>query len=353
MPPILHSVRQHAKGKLNELRQELFNNIDDALFEMADRSRSDTEQSLYFSSMREIRLQRKNIAQEFMRRFYRGFEQAFDEAAPAESLADAATTADDIALLNNDELEISVAIAGMTSKVTSQHSLPIMQLTKRIDHLSKATDVTELLNPLGPEKLSLSFVQALECVDLDIKVRIILLKLYERFVMERLAPIYNEANLLLADAGVLPNLKNMPRLEIDSGVTGARAREESSTPTPQSGQHREREAGNEDHQSQSGGYAIPAASFAAIQSLMAAARGSARAPVRQGPSISTADLLTVLSAAQGDLLAPINIEEVPALLDLRQLVVNCAPEVTGNKSGGYIRQMTMSSTSSACCSTTS
>ncbi len=61
VPPILHSVRQHAKGKLNELMQELFNNIDDALFEMADRSRSDTEQSMYFGSMREIRLQRKNI----------------------------------------------------------------------------------------------------------------------------------------------------------------------------------------------------------------------------------------------------------------------------------------------------
>ena len=78
-----------------------------------------------------------------------------------------------------------------------------MLLTKRIDHLAKDTTVTERMNPLGPERLSHTFVTAIDELGIDIKVRIILLKLFERFVMERLAPLYNEANQLLAEAGVL------------------------------------------------------------------------------------------------------------------------------------------------------
>ena len=55
LPPILNSVRQSAKKSLTALIQALFNGADDSLFEMADRSRNDTDQHLYFDSMRERR----------------------------------------------------------------------------------------------------------------------------------------------------------------------------------------------------------------------------------------------------------------------------------------------------------
>ena len=62
---------------LGELLQVLFNNVDDALFEMADRSRSDADQSMYFESMREIRLHRKRVLTDFVQAFNAGFEAAF------------------------------------------------------------------------------------------------------------------------------------------------------------------------------------------------------------------------------------------------------------------------------------
>ena len=225
LPPILHTMRQHSRKQLGKLIEGLFNNVDDALFEMADRSRSDADQHLYFESMRELRLQRENIAKGFASAYSEGFDRAFLKKSEAD---DTEPDYDELGMVENDQLEMSVAVAGITSKITSQYSLLIMQLTRRMDHMVDEVEISERSNPMGPEQLGEAFVTALECAELDIKVRIILVKLFERFVMERLSSFYTEANQMLADAGVLPDLKNVMRRE--------RQQRSTSTPKPASGE---------------------------------------------------------------------------------------------------------------------
>ena len=333
VPPILHTVRQTVKRPLNELLQNLFNNSDDALFEMADRSHSNSDQHMFFDSMRELRLHRKKITEDFIKAFYAGFEELYTPE-PEDADAEFDENMDDISLLHNDELEVSVAVAGIVSKITSQLSLPIMQLTKRIDHLCREKStrpVTERLNPLGPLQLSQAFVNALDCMDIDIKVRIILLKLYERFVMERLGPIYERANTLLIEADVLPDLKAVMR------------KRRAKTPAPPVAPD-----ASEDDDTLSLGAGVAGRGdyleFSAIQQLLANTRpaqgaggpaDSARGGVvatgaADGPVISTAQLLAVLSAMQhNSTTEPVDIEHDPQMIDLRQLVVANAPDVTG------------------------
>ena len=308
--PILHSLRQQSKYQLNELIQSLFNNTDDALFELADRSRSDADQHLYFESMRQLRLQRKKISSQFIAEFYKNFERVFEADIDEVDCEEAGfeETVDNISLIHNDDLEVSVAIAGIVSKVTSQFSLPIMQLTKRIDHLCPCRTITERLNPLGPERLSTAFVDSIECLEIDIKVRIILLKLFERFVMERLGRIYDESNSMLIDAGVLPDLK-----QVFKKNRAGQPRESISIPENSATGNLIENAGTVGH---------AASGFGVIQSLLATIRGEATSVGDGVPNMSTAELLSALSATQGDVHGgPINIGQIPTVLDLRQLVV--------------------------------
>ena len=53
--------------------QELFDNADDTLFEMADRARNDVEQNIFFEAMRDLRLKRKNIERGFLEQFFEAF----------------------------------------------------------------------------------------------------------------------------------------------------------------------------------------------------------------------------------------------------------------------------------------
>jgi Protein of unknown function (DUF1631) len=351
LPPILHSVRQTARRSLSGLLTTLFNNADDVLFEMADRSRNDVDQHMYFDSMREIRVQRKRIATEFGQRLYASFDALYESSKDGdEETADFETAVDNMALVKNDDLEISVAIAGIVSKVTSQFSLPVMQLTRRIDSLCPERTVTERLNPLGPHKLADAFVAATECLEIDIRVRIVLLKLFERFVMEHLGQCYEDANRLLAEAGVLPDLRDVMKRETNA----ARSAETQSRPVKapptvggvaQGVAHTT--AGDSDFtvlqqllagNSTGPGHGGTAGTGGALRGGGFDATGAGAVSSPLGPLISTPQLMSVLSAVQTDASAePIDIDHVPIAIDLRQLVLARAADVSGSAVGGMGR----------------
>lgn len=332
LPPIVHTIRQRSKRQMAELLQNLFNNIDDALFELADRSQSVQQQEMYFDSMRMIRLHRKTVASNYMRAFYDAFKHAFTaDHNPTDADAEAEDEAD-YALLEQDELEMTVAVSGIVSKVTSQYSLAVMQLTKRLDHLAKASTITERSNPLGPFALSNAFANALSELDVDIKVRIILMKMFERFVMERLGPLYEAANHMLIEAGVLPDLKKKLPGRAPAATAG---------PLQEDLPAGEHSTAGARTQTFSGG--SPGLPFSSVQSLMASARSvdsgiggggfggagtgtgtgtGAGSNVSSLPPLQPNELMSALSQLQTVTGSErIDIERVPELDDVRTLVL--------------------------------
>lgn len=197
LPPVIQTIRHESKKELAALLQSLFDNVVDALFELADRSQSDQHQEMYFDSMRSIRIHRKLLATGFIERYNESFYTIFQVDNEQEESASIAEDELEFSLVEKEELEIRVAISGIVSKVTSRFSLQIMQLTKRIDSLAPHCEVTEKTNPLGPAELSTAFANSLEVVELNIRVRIILMKLFERFVMEQMGTIFENANAYL------------------------------------------------------------------------------------------------------------------------------------------------------------
>ncbi|MEZ5560515.1 MAG: DUF1631 domain-containing protein [Pseudomonadales bacterium] len=364
IPPILNSVRQQSKRRLSELLGSLFDLTDDALFELADRSGSDAGQHMYFDAMRQLRLNRAEIIARFFSALYAGFDAIFS-SPPSEG---GEHTADQFGLVDNDSLEVSVAIAGISSKITSRFSLEIMELTKRIDHLCQVREVNERTNPLGPQQLSESFAHAIDEVDVDIRVRIILLKLFERLVMERIDPLYADANRMLADAGVLTDLRKTLRRGRSQGhpaqraarrdgsggaggqgnATGAQspagtANEHSGThgsewsgagadaPQPTAAGARSGSQPGAGQSAGGGAAGFAGTDFGVIQRLLERVRGTDIVPPDPSSVLTTPTLLQVLSSVQSEVeQEPITIEEVPPLLDVRHLVVARAPDVTGH-----------------------
>ena len=73
LPVILLQVHDKAAQQLKSQLQVLFDNADATLFDMADKARSDAEQSLFFEAMRDVRLKRKNIERGFLERLLYAF----------------------------------------------------------------------------------------------------------------------------------------------------------------------------------------------------------------------------------------------------------------------------------------
>jgi len=278
LPVILLQVRDKAAQQLRHGLQELFDNADDTLFEMADRAQNNVDQNTFFEAMRDLRLKRKSIERGFLEKLFEAFVGLVQyDPAPAIAQAVAYVPPADTC---RDDLERTVALEAMVAKAGNRDGFALGQLTARLNVLlGKRLD--DRGNPLGPAMLCEYFLESGRNLGVEIKVKLIILKLFERYVLSEADQLYAEANQLLAATGVLPELKPAPaRRAFDQAAASIQA-------TPEPGVAQMDESVQE--------------VFAALQELLLHVRGSVvptlEASAETQP-ISTRDLLRLLSHLQ-------------------------------------------------------
>lgn len=305
LPVALISVRDKAAQQLRLALQTLFDNADDSLFEIADRATSNAEQNAFFEAMRDLRMKRRGIERSFLQQVFESFAKLnqYEIGKPAQQEA----SFDSLALVQNDELEESVAIDTMVAKVMSRASQPLSHLTTRMNVLvSRKLD--DKNNPLGPRQLCEYFLDACHSLGVEIKVKLIILKLFERYVLADLEQLYAESNQILVAAGILPELQSMPPRRSTSrlGAPGRAAPRSAAGAGEASPTY-----ANDDVQE----------AFGSLQALLSELRGSAL-PARNLPSdavpISSNDLMRLLSHLQSR--APQQIDEYDLQAQLEQLL---------------------------------
>ena len=305
LPVILLQVRDKAAQQLRLGLQGLFDNADDTLFEMADRARDDVEQNLYFEAMRDLRLKRKSIEREFIEQFFETFVSLAQYDLTHTTLAPTLAP-DSQAQRSQDELERHLAVEAMVTRVLRRDGVALEQLTARLGALL-GRPLANQHNPLSPALLCEKFLQAGRNLGVGIKVKLILLKLFERYVLSDCDQLYTEANQLLAATGVLPELK----------VTPARRASDRPEETPRPNAEIADKPGDAEVDDS------VQEVFAALQKLLMQVRGSV-APTLE-PSvppqpISTRDLLRLLSHLQQYVPAPTVHDEFDLRSQLEQLL---------------------------------
>ena len=278
LPVILLQVRDKAAQQLRHGLQELFDNADDTLFEMADRARNDVEQNIFFEAMRDLRLKRKNIERGFLEQFFEAFVALIQYEVVQPTLPGTLIFEDSAP--RTDDMERSVAVETMVGRVLKRDGFALDQLTARLNVLL-GKDFDNQHNPLGPAMLCEFFLQAGRNLGVEIKVKLILLKLFERYVLADTEQLYAEANQLLVATGVLPELKPAPARRAIERAAASISSEESDEPAP----------------ADEGVQEV----FAALQELLLHVRGSVAPtlePSAAAQPISTRDLLRLLSHLQ-------------------------------------------------------
>jgi Protein of unknown function (DUF1631) len=208
LPAAMHSLRDKARQQLQGLLRDLFDKVDDAMFELADKASSNHEQNLYFDSMREVRLRRRAMEAAFFRSIDIRFAQLLDHNAYRDEvqLDTKDFSLDELSLVKNDDLEELVAVEGMVNKANEHFSEAVQHLTMRIDHLVPVK-VYQKNNPVGVDVLCNAFNDASKNLNIDVKAKLVLFKLFDNMVMTKLSGLFQSLNQLLIDANILPSLK--------------------------------------------------------------------------------------------------------------------------------------------------
>lgn len=205
LPQLAISAQRTAKHHLRQLLPDFFSRIDDSLFDLADKSVDSLQQKLYFDAMREARLQNGPMQKAYFESLTKGYETALSQSVPQHRNPSAL---DQISLMDDDQLEESLAISNMVSSAETHTREALFGLTARLNYLIEDIEITNDNNPLHPRVLIEAFVPAAQLMDADIRVRLIIYKLFDKFVAQQIGPIYDAINADLIAAGVLPRIKN-------------------------------------------------------------------------------------------------------------------------------------------------
>jgi len=227
-PELLAACEQSATKHLTALVKRLLDNVDDALFALADKAENNTIQSMYFDAMREVRLVRERMENNFYRGVIGAFRQFRRRTTARQDLAAAGSeVADGLTLIEDEALEESLAITNMVEKARNSYMQQLYALEQRLGHLAGDIEVNDDNNPIGPGHICQAFQNAVRVIDADIKIHLIVYKLFDKYVMAHLDRLYEEVNVKFAAAGILPNIKiqvrnkSRTRAPQDQGQDGA------------------------------------------------------------------------------------------------------------------------------------
>lgn len=210
LPRPMEKVRDRYLSLASSYLDDMLDGADDTLYDLAEKE-TDSERERYFDAMRELRVQRAGLVAGLKQAMQQQFANLGHPQEQADSLENTKFDLDSLTLVNEEELETSVALDNMARRARNGCVEQLKVLCHRLEYLfeSKA-EISERNNPLEPRQLVDAFNQGLEKLSLDIKARLIILKLFEREVMAETGYMVSEANKVLVDAGVLPDMKSAP-----------------------------------------------------------------------------------------------------------------------------------------------
>jgi hypothetical protein len=200
---VYESTKRFSVKGINNLIRVLMENVDDALFDLSEKVENDRERNMYFEAMREIRLKRKTIQENFDEEIRRSFDRLITNS-PQSSRE---ISADELSLVDMADMEDSLAIDNMISKARPHFEDELFAIVERLKIILHRKQIKDDLNPLDPGAICKSFHNASDILDTDIQVKLIFYKLFDKFVMSNLGAFYRELNEFFIRKGVLPEFK--------------------------------------------------------------------------------------------------------------------------------------------------
>jgi hypothetical protein len=207
---LLNAVRSIAGKRLQQWIGNAFEHVDDALFDLAEKAENNATQMHYFDGMREVRKRRPVIERTFLGRIAREIGEASHPKQPpsTSSTAPTFTGSSELTLVADNELEESLAITSMISKNDARLARDLFAVNQRLSVICGGHKIGDNNNPVAPAVLSQAFRHALDELSADMRVKLIIYKLFDRYVLSALEELYQEINTELARAGVLPQLRH-------------------------------------------------------------------------------------------------------------------------------------------------
>ncbi len=208
----LRAIRDLAISSIEKHIKTMMDSVDDALFSRAEKAENNMAQTQYFDAMRELRIIRKDIENDFNAHFKNNFDRGIPRASTEASFAGLSLDGEsDLGLIGKNDLEENIAVSNMVSKIRSHCLQSLYALDKRIGFLINDPDLERFENPVGPEAICNAFREAANRIETGLEIRLVIFKLFDKHVGANIDAMYRELNQQLIKMDVLPEIRTTVR----------------------------------------------------------------------------------------------------------------------------------------------
>ena len=173
---------------------EMLDNADGSLNMLSESAETSELKTKYQELMRILRKERSNIDKSF-------FIAINDKINNKEQ-----SEADELSLVDQDEMDEMVAVTTMYSNAMNIYGQEVNNLEARFEYLEMASNSKLPNYSVDPRHICEAFQTALKDTAITLEYKLLLFKLFDMEVSSRLGDMYKSLNQLFIDAGVMPEI---------------------------------------------------------------------------------------------------------------------------------------------------
>ena len=202
----------------------MLDKAEDALWGLANQAMDREVRDLYIHVKDLALSQRKRIESEFRALYLTEFDnRARRDKKPKEAFSQFELGSLELGLVNDDDLEETLKLNDMAAKLRRYCEEELGALDQRIGVLVGDANLQGEANPFSPQAICNAFKQTCRGLELNLKARMILHKLFDDHVLDDIRPIFKDLNTLLVERSILPKIRYGVARHSAGGLIGSRA----------------------------------------------------------------------------------------------------------------------------------
>lgn len=207
---LVSGLRARAVKRLPAFLGETLDKADNTLFDFVQRADGSLNHQEYFDGMRELRRQRPLVEQRYIEHVLGAFA-SYERRTPQKidlEQGGRSTQNGELSLVSEEELEEQLSARMVAVAISRGLGPALHQLNRRLGVLIGGVEIDDDNSPVGPAHIAQAFRAGLTGLDLSVRVKVLLFKLYEREFQRLLPAFYVDLNKALVESGVLPEIRH-------------------------------------------------------------------------------------------------------------------------------------------------
>ncbi|NNL10309.1 MAG: DUF1631 family protein, partial [Pseudomonadales bacterium] len=164
----------------------------ESLFTQSERAKADNEGRQLYEARQSLESGGSSIRRLLDERLKKQFKACFPSRSRSDAPAQAAQAIEDLGLVDEAQMEITVAVNSMAHRVESEHADQLYALAQRMALLNSGIKIEDALTPYSPHTFCNAYLKFVDNDTHEQAVKLVLLKVFERFFLHKLGSLYEE-----------------------------------------------------------------------------------------------------------------------------------------------------------------